>query len=45
MNTEATKSPGWELNPLDAVAVPVAGRFSLPPTFTPVLPVCVRIEF
>lgn len=44
LKTEATKSCGWESNPLREVAVPRAGRFSVQFTFTVVVPVCVRIE-
>ena len=45
LNEDATKSCGREFLPAVAVAVPVAGSFSAPATFTDVVPVCVTIEF
>ena len=45
LNTEVTKSSGRDLKPALAVAVPEAGRFSLPPILSVVVPVWVRIEF
>jgi len=45
LKDEATKSSGREYFPPVAVAVPCAGRFSLPPTLIAVAPVCERIDF
>ena len=44
MNAEATIVSGRDIYPLAAVAVPVVGRFNLPPTLMAVVAVCVRSE-
>ncbi len=45
LNTDATKLCGRDLKPARAVAVPVAGKLSVPPTLIAVVPACVNSEF